>query len=210
MKINKILYILTLITLAFTVLITGCKDNYDYINYEKLEANEKKLLERFYESRLFNEAIVLKAIELDDNEKVIDTLDLRESLKFFMARNYRDTLNTYSEYKYTDTIKTGQTVGYRYTFSYVDTDENDSIVAYVLFSNIFNDEPDYYTVGNYTTTSAAMSYGIDLGIRNMFFGDKCTMVMPSAIGAQALLASYAAKDRYKIIIADIEITYLPR
>ena len=200
MKNIKIFCVFLFTLFLLTLFITGCKDKYEYVDYEKLEADELKLLERFYESKFFEDSVLSKAVLIAKD--TLDTLDLRKTLKLFMLRTYR------SNHK--DTIKTGQVVGYRYRFYYLNTVDSASVDAPLLFTNRYSNEPDYYVAGNYTTTSAAMSYGIDYAIRNMFLFDRCTVIIPSSIGAQSILGSYSAKDRYKIIIAEIEVTYHPR
>ena len=209
----KIIKIFLLITFFLSVLITGCKDNYEYIDYEKLAADELKLLESFYKSKMFDSIIVyakdtFKTVSGQDSI-ITDTLDKRSTMNLFMARTFRKK-NDKGRPLFTDSIKSGQVAGYRYTLYYINTVESNSIDAPLLFTNRSSNEPDYYIAGNYTNTSIAMSYGIDYAIRNMFFLDRCTVIMPSSIGAQSILGSYAAKDRYKIIIADIEVTYISR
>jgi len=209
MKYIKIFFRLFFIVLVIYS-VTNCKDKYEYIDYEKLEKQEKELLERFYKSKIYENIIAdgTDSIYVNDSTYTV-VIENVNGLK--MVRSFRSP--------HTDTIRIGQTAGFRYTFWYVDeiqvdddkegAEKKKEIVLYPLFSNIYANEPDYYTVGNYTTTSATMSYGIDYGIRNMFFLDKSIMILPSSIGAQSLLGTYSAKDRYKILIAEIEITYLP-
>jgi len=207
MKSLKIFFQLFIIVLVISVLVTNCKDKYEYIDYEKLEKQEKELLEKFYKSEIFKNIIAdgTDTIFINDTtfNIVIDSLDKKDVNGLIMVRSFRSSNN--------DSIKIGKTAGFRYTFWYVDEDKDKDtvIVLYPLFTNEYANEPDYYTVGNYTTTSATMSYGIDYGIQNMFLLDKSIMILPSTIGAQSLLGGYSAKDRYKIIIAEIEITYFP-
>ena len=197
-------YIIIIFTI--TVLAVCCRDNYDFIDVEKLQEEELKLLERFYESELFQDSIIKKALPLAGNAKGIDTLDLRETDRLFWARTYRSEI-------YEDSIKIGQTVGFRYTFYVLDTNADGEPALYLWFTNTTVHEPEVYTAGDFTSSSATICYGIDLGIRNMFLFDKCRMVIPSSIGAQTMFSnssSFSIYDLYKTIIADIEVTYLPR
>jgi len=207
MKSLKIFFQLFLIVLVISVSVGSCKDNYNYVDYTKLEADEIELLEKFYNSEIYKNIISEGTDTIFVNDTtfniVIDSLDKKDVNGLIMVRSFRSSNN--------DTIKIGQTAGFRYTFWYVgeDEDNNKEIILYALFTNQYANEPDYYTVGNFTTTNATMSYGIDYGIQNMFLLDRCIMILPSSIGAQSLLSGYSARDRYKIIVAEIEITYLP-
>jgi len=215
MKYLKILYRFFLVVLVIVCFSISCKDKYDYIDYVKLEKEELALRDSFYSKTinkgesipfisLLGDTIfrsILSEVTYTDSVSNIDTLDMRKSIGFFMAKIFKSGR--------TDSIKVGQTIGFRYIFWYLDKDENDDLICYPLFTNTYSFEPDYYSAGNYTTTSATMCYGLDLGIRNMRFLDRSLMIIPSSIGAQSLLSGYSARDRYKTIIAEIEITYFP-
>jgi len=214
MKNIKIIFRFLFAVVIIANLTICCKDKYEFVDYEKLEKEELKLLERFYESDYFKtfldstKNIIGKETIVYKNQVVIAKDSLLKG--FCMIRTYRDAqldsvMKVDSILKQKLTIKIGQTVGFRYTFSYLDVDENDEFVEIILYSNLQADEPDIYSAGNYNS----YGYGIDLGIRNMILGDKCTMIIPSSFGARYLLSNYSTKDQFKIIIADIKITYCP-
>jgi len=199
-RIKLIFRFLSIVLIVFMV-ANGCKDKYQYIDYDKLEADELKLLERFYESDLFKDSLLnIKKF----NVKEDSIFDLRESDKLFMVKTYTFPITD------PDTIKIGQTVGFRYTFMALTKDENDSLIIYDWFNNKNFFEPEIYSVGNFSTTNATVCYGIDLAIRKMFLYDKCRLVIPSSIGAQTMLRNFSVYDQFTTIIADIEVTYVSR
>ncbi|MCL2073432.1 MAG: hypothetical protein FWH18_05915 [Marinilabiliaceae bacterium] len=198
----KIFLKFILIIFVIIVFAMGCRDNYDLIDVEKLEAEELELLDRFYKSKLFEDSILSKALSIDGQGK--DTLDLRKSIKLFSAVTYRSG--------YEDTASVGRVVGFRYDFYALDTDDNGEPALYLWFSNRTAHEPDYYTVGNVSSSTLSTCYGIDLAIRNMCLFDSCRIVIPSALGAQTMMnsPSFTVYDMYKTIVAYIEVSYLPR
>ena len=208
---KKIIMIL-LITVVLSVLFVNCREKYELIDVEKLEAQELALLKRFYESSHFKDTIATQKLAIKDSTIIdgivsyeYDTLNLINSLNFFRVRHFRSDRSIY-----VDSIQAGQTVGFRYSFFLLeDIGEKGEPIANLLYSNVMSLEPDIYTVGSFSYTSN-VCYGIDLGLRNMFLYDKCTMIIPSAIGAQAMLTYFSIYDQYKTIIAEIEVTYMPR
>ena len=209
MKNIKIFRLIFLVTIAFS--IWNCEDqNGNYIDYAKLEAEERALLEQFYESKLdslLSLAVVLDSVKVEgSNSKVavIDTLDQRETTGLLMIRTFKSSPQT-------DTIKSGHEVAFRFTLWGIYKDKNGESAIGDIISNRGSNEPISYIVGNYSN-SYYVSYGIDEAIRNMQFGDKgdkCTLILPSPIGAQTFVNTGVMEQAltYTTIIADIEVTH---
>ena len=151
MKYLKITLRFLCVAFAIAVFVTGCRDNYEYIDFEKLQADELKLLDSFYEKSFLDTELIMEKIYSDttivETIALNDTIDRRGTTGFFMARTERSI--------HTDTIRVGQTVGFRYTFYYVAKNNDGEPALYRLFSNRSSNEPDVYTVGNFSSTSAA-------------------------------------------------------
>jgi len=189
----------------------NCEDQYgNFPDYAKLEADEKDLLKRFYESDLFNDlisnAVVLDSVQIEEDKykaTIIDTLDQRETSGLLMIRTFKSSPQA-------DTIKFGHEVSFRFTFWGIYEDDNGEPAIGYIISNRGSDEPISYITGSYSN-SYYVSFGIDQAIQNMYFGDKgdkCTLILPSSIGAQAFTSSGALESAltYTTIIADIEVT----
>ena len=206
MKNIKIFQLILLITIALSV--WNCDDPYDnYIDYAKFEADERALLERFYNNKnfmdsLFSLAVVIDSVQVEDSKiAIIDTVDHRETSGLLMIRTYKSPQ--------TDSIKVGHYVGFRYTFWGIVENENGEPEVHKtpILSNVTWDDVTSFEIGNRTTSSYANS-GIDEAVRYMFLGDKCTLILPSSIGAQILFSSEMnVALQYTTVIADIEVTY---
>ena len=192
-KIFRLIFIISIV-----LFIWNCEDNYNYFNYEKLEADDKALLERLYnnENGLFDSIVGLAVYKEVD---VKDTVDHKESSGLRMIRTYRSPNN--------DSIKVGHYAGIRFTFWSLFEDEDGVLkIDGPIVTNIYEDDCDSFMVGN-NTSSAYVSTGIDEAVQHMFLEDKCTLILPSAIGARSIFINNSVYLQYSTIIADIEVTY---
>lgn len=139
--------------------IVGCEDKYKPVDYKKMEAAEKELLDEFYESAVWDSLLSL----------AIDTIDERSKSGLLYLELEKGS---------GDSIFIGQQVGIRYTFYGILYDSNDNPNIYYVEDNKDDEEPLTYTVGAPPTSIYA---GVDFGVRKMRNRGKSILIMPSSI-----------------------------
>jgi hypothetical protein len=176
------IFIIGFIILAIAA---GCKKE-DYVNVSELIEGEEKLLKEFFESDACKKLMAL-------GDTVMDRRDSTGIMIIRIAEGIGDS------------IKEGQTVGYRYSVSFVLRDSlKRPIVGAEKATNYNNLQPNTFIAGsaNYNNPNS-IDTGIDETILTMKKYGKVILIMPSS------RMNYYNRDYYSRVI-ELEVTYIAK
>lgn len=165
-KIKNIHQLLFLVV-VFAALVVGCDDPYKTIDYRKLEAEERALLQEYLDKEL-------------DNLKAGAT---------WYKHNEDNGLHYFQIEKGTgDSILPGNIVGYRFYYYELARNDKGEPTLYPWSSNAAETEPFFYQVG---TPYSVATKGVDEGIKYMNHLGKSKMIVPSSIGTNSFFTIVA-------------------
>ncbi len=140
------------------ITVVSCDDPYKTIDYRKLEAEEKALLEDYLALKL--DSLVGISIDTIHNKK--------NGLIYFEMKKGSG-----------DSILPGNVVGFRYFYYELARNDKGEPTLYPWQSNVYSENPLVYNAGN---PSGMAFTGIDEGIKKMRKFGKSKMIIPSQIG----------------------------
>ncbi len=157
MKIKKSIQKIVFITAVISMAIMGCDDPYKSVDYSKLEAEEKALLDKYLVQNL--ESLSAEAIDTIHNKK--------NGLIYFEMETGTG-----------DSILPGNVVGFRYKYYELGLDKDDKPTLYPWVTNKDEVDPYVYKVG---VPNNVAFWGVDQGIKYMHHLGKSKIIIPSAL-----------------------------
>lgn len=167
------------ILLMLLFVMAACDDRYKGVDYQKMAAEEKEILDAFYETSTAAWDS-LKALS-------IDTIDKRDITGLMYLERVKGT---------GDSILIGKQVGVRFAYYALAFDNNNEPRLYPMYSNYDSEAPLTFVVGS---PSNEVFTGVDLGVRYMRNLGKSTFIMPSSI---------SSKTQYYTVVADVEVVFV--
>ena len=187
MMMKAVFKVVIFIFLMGITLFTSCKKD-NTKSPSQLYAEEQELLERFKETKTYNDWF-------DEAELVIDSSDAKGSYKGLVYFQLKKGTG--------DTVLPGKRVGIRYTTYYISDSAGakepylDKFIKYITDTTVAN--PTVYTAGQ-PNPQARIYVGLDNGIRYMNTYGTSRILFPSTIGG----------NDYKSRVIEVKVTYVGR